>query len=153
VVVTIALLERRDVGANQPRLVALDARVGVGDVDLAGADRLDLRAGQDETGLDRLLDRELVSRLPVQRDGVLGNLELLGTRDGKRQDRRSPRAKRAVAFVAHGRRGEASRDDRSARAEGPERRSAAGNAVSVVQPRQPLHPVTSRALARASPFR
>jgi hypothetical protein len=102
VVVAIALLERRDVGADQPRLVALDARVGVGDVDLAGADRLDLRAGQDEAGLDRLLDRELVSRLPVQRDGVLGNLELLGTRDGKRQDRRSPRAKRAIAFVAHG---------------------------------------------------
>jgi hypothetical protein len=39
----------------------------------------------------------------------------------------------------------------------PERRGGkevpAGNAVSVVQPRQPLHPVTSRALARAFPFR
>jgi hypothetical protein len=78
-VVAVALLERRDVGTDQPRLVALDARVGVGQVDLAGPDRLDLGAGQDEAGLDGLLDRELVSRPAVERDGVLRNRELLGT--------------------------------------------------------------------------
>jgi hypothetical protein len=74
VVVAVALLERRDVGADQPRLVALDPRVGVRQVDLAGADRLDLGAGQDEAGLDDLLDRELVSRSPIERDGLLGNV-------------------------------------------------------------------------------
>ena len=38
VVVAVAALERGDVGADQPRLAALDARVGVGQVGLAGAD-------------------------------------------------------------------------------------------------------------------
>ena len=56
VVVAVGLLERRDVGADQPGLVALDARVGIGQVDLAGADGLDLGAGQDDPGLERLLD-------------------------------------------------------------------------------------------------
>ncbi|HEX5014065.1 MAG TPA: hypothetical protein VFV72_07865 [Candidatus Limnocylindrales bacterium] len=77
VVVAIALLERRDMGTDQPRLVALDARVGVGEVDLAGADGLDLGTGQDEAGLERLLDRELVPRPAIERDGVLGNEGLL----------------------------------------------------------------------------
>ena len=74
VVVAVALLERSDVGADQPRFVALDARVGIRQVDLAGADGLDLGAGQDETGLERVLDAELVPRPTVQGDGVLGNL-------------------------------------------------------------------------------
>jgi hypothetical protein len=74
VVVAIGLFERRDMGADQPRLVAFDARVGIGQVDLAGADRLDLGAGQDEAGLERLLDRELIPRPPIQGDGFLGNV-------------------------------------------------------------------------------
>ena len=65
----IALLERRDVGADEPRLALLDASVGVGDVGLAGADRLDLRAGQHEPGLERVVDRELVAGFSVEGDG------------------------------------------------------------------------------------
>jgi hypothetical protein len=74
VVVPVGLLERSDVGADQPGLVALDARVGIRQVDLAGADGLDLGAGQDDTGLERVLDREFVPCPAVQGDGVLGNL-------------------------------------------------------------------------------
>src|SRR6185503_17877896 len=69
VVVAIALLERRDVRADQPRLALLDAGIGVGDVHLAGADRLDLGAGQHETGLERLVDAELVAGSSVECDG------------------------------------------------------------------------------------
>ena len=72
VVVAVGLLERRDVGADQPRLVALDARVGVGEVDLAGPDRLDLGAGQDDPGLERVLDAELVPCPPVEGDVFSG---------------------------------------------------------------------------------
>jgi hypothetical protein len=80
VVVPIALLERRDMGADEPGLVPLDARVGVRQVDLAGPDRLDLRAGQDETGLERVLDRELIPRPPIEGDGLLGNVKSPSTR-------------------------------------------------------------------------
>ena len=70
-VVAVALLERRDVGADQPGLVALDPGVGIGELDLAGADRLDLGAGQDDPGLERFLDAELMSRSSIERDGLL----------------------------------------------------------------------------------
>src|SRR4029079_8621833 len=66
VVVPIGLLERGDVRADEPRLVALDPRVGVRQVDLAGSDRLDLRPGQDDPGLERVIDRELMSRPPIE---------------------------------------------------------------------------------------
>ena len=71
VVVTVGLLERSDVGADQPGLVALDARVRIGEVDLAGADGLDLGAGQDEAGLECVLDAELVPGATIEGDGVL----------------------------------------------------------------------------------
>jgi len=74
VVVAVALFEWGDVSADQPGLVALDARVGVRQVDLAGPDGLDLGAGQDEAGLERVLDREFVPRPAVQGDRLLGNL-------------------------------------------------------------------------------
>jgi hypothetical protein len=48
VVVPVPLLVRRDVRADQPRLAALDAGVRLGEVDAAGADRLDLGPGQRE---------------------------------------------------------------------------------------------------------
>ena len=63
------LLERRDVGADQPRLALLDPGIGVRDVDLAGADRLDLGAGQGDARLERLVDRELVAGSSVEGDG------------------------------------------------------------------------------------
>jgi hypothetical protein len=96
VVVAIALLERRDVGADQPCLVALDARVGVGQVDLAGADRLDLGAGQDEAGLDGLLDRELVPRPPIEGDGLLGNVRAPSGTIGTVRIARDPRPRPAA---------------------------------------------------------
>ena len=74
VVVAVALLERGDVGADQPGLVAFDARVRVRQVDLAGADGLDLGAGQDETGLERVLDAELVPCPAIEGNGLLGYL-------------------------------------------------------------------------------
>ena len=71
------LLERRDVGADEPGLAALDARVGVGQVDLAGADRLDLGAGQDDAGLERVVDREVVAGSSVEGDGRSSRMEWL----------------------------------------------------------------------------
>jgi hypothetical protein len=61
----VAALPGRDVRPDQPRLAPLDARVRLGKVHLAGADRLDLGAGQDETGFDRVFDRVLVAGPPV----------------------------------------------------------------------------------------
>ena len=63
VVPDVGLLPRRDVEPDEPGLVALDARVGVGQADLAGADALDLGARQHDPGLEGVLDRELVASL------------------------------------------------------------------------------------------
>src|SRR4029453_12457907 len=52
-----------------PRLAALRARVVIGQVDLVRPDRLDLRAGQHDPGLERLVDRELVAGLSIYGDG------------------------------------------------------------------------------------
>ena len=71
VVVAVAAFERRDVGADEPRLAALDPGVGVGQVGLAGSERLDLRPGQDDARLERLVDREVVAGSSVERDGRL----------------------------------------------------------------------------------
>ena len=81
VVVAVRLLERRDVGADQPGLVALDPRVGVGQVDLAGPDRLDLGPGQDDPRLERVLDAELVARPSVEGDRRSRPRELAPCRD------------------------------------------------------------------------
>src|SRR5690606_18398593 len=75
-------LARRGVGADvrvpQPRLAALEARVGVLQVRPPGAQRLDLAARQHEAGLERLDDLVVVPRLAVDGDdGVAGNA-LLG---------------------------------------------------------------------------
>ena len=47
------------------------AGVGVGQVGLAGAQRLDLRAGQDDARLERLVDGEVVAGSSVECDGAL----------------------------------------------------------------------------------
>ena len=77
VVVAVALLEWGDMGVDQPRLAPLDARVGIGQVRLAGTDALDLGAGQDEARLERIGDGVVVARLAIERDG-LGHFGLLG---------------------------------------------------------------------------
>src|SRR5262245_5521980 len=68
VVVAVALLEWRDMGADQPGLSVLDARIGIGQVHLARAERLDLGPGQHEAGLERLVDREFVAGSSVECD-------------------------------------------------------------------------------------
>jgi hypothetical protein len=71
VVVAIALLIRRDVGADEPCLPVLDARVRLGKVGAAGADGLDLGPGQHQARLERLLDGVVVARTAVEGDSVL----------------------------------------------------------------------------------
>ena len=86
------LLERRDVGADQPRLaVAVDARIRIGQVDLVGANRLDLGAGQCEAGLHGLVDRIFMSGSPVQGDGFAH-----GSPRGK-HERRPVKGRRPIA--------------------------------------------------------
>src|SRR4051812_16753736 len=71
VVVAIAALEGRDVCADEPGLTVLDSGIGVGEVGLARAERLDLRPGQDDAGLERLVDGEVVAGSSVECDGLL----------------------------------------------------------------------------------
>ncbi len=84
VVVAVPLFERRNVGADQPGLALLDPGVCRRDVRLPGADRLDLGPFQDEPGLERVVDRELVARLPIEGDRQIviadGRLLSLGAR-------------------------------------------------------------------------
>jgi hypothetical protein len=68
VVPAVPLGPRGDVGADEPRLVALDPRIGVREVDLAGPDGLDLGPGQHDAGLELLVDRVLVACPPVEGD-------------------------------------------------------------------------------------
>jgi hypothetical protein len=85
VVLAAGALPRGDVGPDEPGLAALDPGEGIGQVDLAGPDRLDLGAGQGDAGLDRVFDRELVSRPAIDRDRLLGNWgapRLPGTQEG-----------------------------------------------------------------------
>ena len=90
VVVAVALLEGRDVGADQPGLALLDPGVGAGDVHLAGADRLDLGAGQRDAGLEGLLDRELMARFSVEGDGrIVAHGWLRGSEVGAKDIRRA----------------------------------------------------------------
>ena len=54
-----------DMDAEQERLAVFDPRVAVAQIDLMGAQRLDLGAGQRQAGLERLLDKEIVAGLAV----------------------------------------------------------------------------------------
>src|SRR5258708_35183868 len=60
-----------DVAADQPRLVVVDGRVAVLEVDLGLPERLDLGALQDEPRFVRLEDGVVVERLPGGRDHFL----------------------------------------------------------------------------------
>ena len=58
-----------DMGVDQvERAAAFVRRIGVGDIGLAGAQRLHLRAGQHEAGLERVLDRIVEAGLAVLGD-------------------------------------------------------------------------------------
>ena len=83
VVQAVAALPRRDVRADQPGLALLDPGERVGQVDLAGADRLDLGPGQHDAGLHRVLDGELVAGAPVQGDCLLRQRGEKRTRGGR----------------------------------------------------------------------
>src|SRR5919106_3475972 len=73
VVVAVALGVLGDVRADEPGLAALDADVGLGDVDLVRANALDLGAGQHDARLEGLLDGVVVSRAPVDGDRLVGH--------------------------------------------------------------------------------
>lgn len=53
---TIALRIFRNIGIDEPELAILKARIALRYVGLIGAQRLDLGAGQDETGFERNLE-------------------------------------------------------------------------------------------------
>ena len=53
---------------DEVQLAALARGVGVGDVGLAGAERLDLRAEQRDAGLEFLLDLVVEARLSILGD-------------------------------------------------------------------------------------
>src|SRR5262249_25598627 len=76
VVGVAAVCVLRDVDVVDEDLPALDTRVAVAQVDAALADRLHLRALQDNAGLERLEDVVVVERLPVLRDDSLCFLAL-----------------------------------------------------------------------------
>ena len=61
---------RGDMEADDPGLVALDARVGVREAHLLVADALDLRAAQHDAGLEGVLDAVVVAGSSVPGDGV-----------------------------------------------------------------------------------
>ncbi len=63
-------VERHDMAAQQPRLAVLDQDIGVGELGLAGAQALDLPAGQHQARLEGLVDVVLEARLLVQGDDV-----------------------------------------------------------------------------------
>ena len=59
-----------DVGIDQPDLAAARVGIGLGDRRLAGAQRLDLAAGQRDAGLELLADLVVEARLAVLRDDL-----------------------------------------------------------------------------------
>src|SRR5918994_4156967 len=71
VIGAIAMAVGRHVGANQPQLTILEARVGFGDGRFPVADRLDLGAGQDDARLDRLENVKIVEGAPVAGDDAV----------------------------------------------------------------------------------
>src|SRR5690242_19627405 len=72
-VVAVALLVWSAVGADQPGLALFDTGIGVDEVHAAGADRFDLRSGQHDAGLERLVDGVLVAGAAVENDVLLGH--------------------------------------------------------------------------------
>ncbi len=71
VVVPVALGVLGDVGTDEPRLAALDADVGLGDVDLVRPHALDLGAGQHEARLEGVLDGVVVTGSAVDGDRLV----------------------------------------------------------------------------------
>src|SRR5207237_1077641 len=71
-----ALLVRGNVDVLEPGLALAHAREAVGQRDLAGPHRLDLGPGQDDAGLNRLVDEVVVEGAPVGRDDPVAGLGL-----------------------------------------------------------------------------
>ena len=81
----VAELARRSIGADmdalEERFAVLDACVTVAQIRAMCPQRLDLRAGECEAGLERLLDEEVVPRLAVigdQIESVAGGFGVAG---------------------------------------------------------------------------
>src|SRR6267142_5908578 len=74
--------------AAQPGLAFLDLGVAIAQVHVTRTERLDLRAGQADAGLEALLDRVVVARL-----AVVGELDIAALLVGRRR--------RAAGAFAH----------------------------------------------------
>ncbi len=62
---------RRDVGADQPQLVVVDAHVRLTDGDLSFTNRFDFRPGQHHASLDAVIDEVFVKRAAILRDDTI----------------------------------------------------------------------------------
>ena len=71
VIEAVCLQIFRQIGIDQPHLAALIRGVGFGDIGLALAQRLDLGAGQNQTGLVGIDDLVVEAGLAVFRDNLL----------------------------------------------------------------------------------
>lgn len=66
--------QRRNVGADQENLPALDGDVGLANLRAAAANRLYFPSEEHETGFVALLDEVIVARLAVLDDGHRGGI-------------------------------------------------------------------------------
>src|SRR5579859_775948 len=98
VVPAVALFEQRDVGIPQPDLAFVGAGVGVAQVDVARANRLDFRAQQGEASLDGFEDVVVVVRLPIARERPLRWSYTLGSLTRRRPGRLSHLPVRAAGI-------------------------------------------------------
>ncbi|MNM98727.1 hypothetical protein D3C81_1112650 [compost metagenome] len=74
--------QRRDMAAHQPGLAIFEHHVTVGQVRLAGTQTFYFPTGQDQSGLELVLDEVIVSRLFILRDGPCRMFRLFSHRGG-----------------------------------------------------------------------
>ena len=71
-------LQRRQMGADQEQLAAVDGDVAFFELDAAGAQAFDFPALQYDAGFELLLDGVVKARFAIIRNRVVGRLFLLG---------------------------------------------------------------------------
>ena len=98
---------RRDVHAQKPGFAAFNARVPLAEIDLAGADGLDLATGQGDARLDPIVDAVVVEGPSVVGDRplVFGHSSkvsrnAMGGRECKGRRSKDRRPSRVIAKVA-----------------------------------------------------
>jgi hypothetical protein len=80
VIEDVAMLVGADVGVEQPKLAVFHQSVGILEVDLPFAGRLDLGAGEDDAGLEFLQQEVIVGGGAIAGDVAFGGLAGLGRR-------------------------------------------------------------------------